>query len=357
MNRVPRRGPRSLPSHPPNGRPRRSPRSGDSPERASSRLRPAAFPPRRAPRTISTHSGIFESSTGAASRSHGIFRTPIARSIVETIHASAMPPIRTIHKMCNAQFPPRKIFGQAILPFRMKRSCFHHRRRSCGENSRPPPSRTRLAHRRRRHAFRCHCPRRGPHDRRWHPDGFQRQLGNSVSRKTRRFGAGVSALDLKAVFAADVIFLTTADDFRPSIARALARNAGSKCRGKVILHTAATLDRTALAPFARCGAHVGSLHPMQAFGGAVMPNLENVIFAVEGDPQACRVATSIAKSLGGIPVPIHTRDKPIYHASAVIGAGSAYATVEAGPANAYAYRLHPPARPANAVSVNAPNPR
>jgi predicted short-subunit dehydrogenase-like oxidoreductase (DUF2520 family) len=149
-------------------------------------------------------------------------------------------------------------------------------------------------------------------------------------REKHAGSAGVSALDLKAVFAADVIFLTTADDFLPSIARAIARNAGSKCRGKVILHTAATLDRTALAPFARCGAHVGSLHPMQAFGGAVMPNLENVIFAVEGDPQACRVATSIAKSLGGIPVPIHTRDKAIYHASAVIGVGSAYATVEAG---------------------------
>jgi predicted short-subunit dehydrogenase-like oxidoreductase (DUF2520 family) len=149
-------------------------------------------------------------------------------------------------------------------------------------------------------------------------------------REKHAASTGVSALDLKEVFSADVIFLTTADDFLPSIARALARNAGSKCRGKVILHTAATLDRTALAPFSRCGAHVGSLHPMQAFGGAVMPNLENVIFAVEGDALACRVATSIAKSLGGIPVPIHTRDKAIYHASAVIGVGSIYATVEAG---------------------------
>ena len=149
-------------------------------------------------------------------------------------------------------------------------------------------------------------------------------------REKHAASTGVAALDLKEVFSADVIFLTTADDFLPSIARALARNAGSKCRGKVILHTAATLDRTALAPFSRCGAHVGSLHPMQAFGGAVMPNLENVIFAVEGDAQACRIATSIAKSLGGIPVPIHTRDKAIYHASAVISVGSAYATVEAG---------------------------
>ena len=36
------------------------------------------------------------------------------------------------------------------------------------------------------------------------------------------------------------------------------------------------------------------------------------------------------KSLGGIPVAIDTRDKPIYHAAAVLAAGSAYPTIEAG---------------------------
>ncbi len=138
------------------------------------------------------------------------------------------------------------------------------------------------------------------------------------------------ALDLGKVLAADVVFFTTADDILPSLARAFARLAGEKCRGKIVLHTSATLDRGALAPFARCGAAVGSMHPMQAFGGSVMPNLKGVIFAVEGDPKAVRMAESIAKSLGGIPVPISTRDKALYHAAAVIGAGSMYATVEAG---------------------------
>lgn len=148
--------------------------------------------------------------------------------------------------------------------------------------------------------------------------------------ETRKSFPGANALNLDSVFAADVIFLTTADDVLPAIARALARIAGAKCRGKIVLHTSATLDRTALAPFARLGAAVGSLHPMQAFGGNVMPNLKGVIFAVEGDPKAQRMAQSIAKSLGGIPVAISTRDKPIYHAAAVISAGSTYATIEAG---------------------------
>jgi predicted short-subunit dehydrogenase-like oxidoreductase (DUF2520 family) len=138
------------------------------------------------------------------------------------------------------------------------------------------------------------------------------------------------ALDLNKVFAADVLFFTTSDDILPSLARAFARLAGEKCRGRIVLHTSATLDRGALAPFARFGAAVGSLHPMQAFGGSVMPNLENVIFAVEGDSQAVRVAESIAKSLGGIPVAIASGDKALYHAAAVMAAGSMYATIEAG---------------------------
>jgi len=149
-------------------------------------------------------------------------------------------------------------------------------------------------------------------------------------RQRRLGGARALALDLDAVFAADVIFLTTADDVLPAVARALARNAGFRCRGKIILHTAATLDRTALAPFARLGAAVGSLHPMQAFGGEVMPNLGGVVFAIEGDPKARSMAQAIAKSLGGVPIVIETRDKPIYHAAAVMAAGSLYPIIEAG---------------------------
>jgi predicted short-subunit dehydrogenase-like oxidoreductase (DUF2520 family) len=42
------------------------------------------------------------------------------------------------------------------------------------------------------------------------------------------------------------------------------------------------------------------------------------------------MAQSIGKLLGGITVAINTRDKPVYHAAAVMAAGSAYPTIEAG---------------------------
>jgi predicted short-subunit dehydrogenase-like oxidoreductase (DUF2520 family) len=158
-------------------------------------------------------------------------------------------------------------------------------------------------------------------------------MGGSAGLQPREKQRGVEralASDLGAVFAADVILVTTADDDLPALVRTLAKVGRAKCKGKIILHTSATLDRTVLAPLARCGAATGSLHPMQAFGGKVIPNLSGVIFGVEGDPKARRMAQSIGKSLGGITVAINTRDKPIYHAASVIAAASAYPAIEAG---------------------------
>ena len=147
----------------------------------------------------------------------------------------------------------------------------------------------------------------------------------------RSIGAGKPFGRLsRDLFAADVILFGTPDDELPAIARALAQIGGARCKGKVILHTSATLDRSALAPLARRGASTGSLHPMQAFGGKIIPNLRGVIFAMEGDAKARRVAQSMAKSLGGIPIAIATRDKPVYHAAAVMAGGSAYPVIEAG---------------------------
>ena len=132
------------------------------------------------------------------------------------------------------------------------------------------------------------------------------------------------------VCAADVILFSTPDDALAGIARNLARIVGTGCKGKVALHTSATLDRMALAPLARPGASTGSFHPMQAFGGKVIPKLKSVIFGIEGDQKARRLAQSLARSLGGIPVVIETSDKPAYHAAAVMAGGSIYPVLEAG---------------------------
>jgi predicted short-subunit dehydrogenase-like oxidoreductase (DUF2520 family) len=168
-------------------------------------------------------------------------------------------------------------------------------------------------------------------ERGWRIGAVVTRSNRTARAAVRIIGAGIPFSRPTAdPFAADVILLGTADDDLPALVRTLARLGGTKCKGKIVLHTSATLDRSVLGPLARCGASTGSLHPMQAFGGRVIPNLSGVIFGVEGDPKARRTAQSIGKSLGGITVAIATRDKPIYHAAAVIAAGSTYPAIEAG---------------------------
>ena len=128
---------------------------------------------------------------------------------------------------------------------------------------------------------------------------------------------------------ADVILISTPDDALAEVVKSLARIGDSIVRGKIILHTSGALDRSELAPLARLGASTGSLHPMQTFSGRNIPKLKDVIFAVEGDRRALRTAKQIARALGGIPVAIDGKNKPIYHATAVLVAGSEFALMEA----------------------------
>ena len=94
------------------------------------------------------------------------------------------------------------------------------------------------------------------------------------------------------------------------------------------MHTSGALDRSVLAPLARRGASTGSLHPMQTFSGHGAPKLEKVIFAVEGDRSAVVVARKIARSLGGLPVTVTSKNKPAYHAAGALVAGSGLALME-----------------------------
>ncbi len=68
---------------------------------------------------------------------------------------------------------------------------------------------------------------------------------------------------------------------------------------------------------------------MQTFTGREVPKLSGVIFAVEGDAAARRVAQRIARQLGGVPVTIDARSKAAYHAAGALVAGHALALIEA----------------------------
>ncbi len=146
----------------------------------------------------------------------------------------------------------------------------------------------------------------------------------------RTIGAGRPFATLTSeVMDADVILLLTPDDVLADVAPQLARLAGKKCRGKIVLHGSGALDNSVLQALARCGAATGSIHPMQTFTNNSQPNLKGVIFAIEGHPRARRVAGEIARSLGGIAVPVASNSKPAYHAAGTLVASHALALTEA----------------------------
>jgi len=154
-------------------------------------------------------------------------------------------------------------------------------------------------------------------------DAHARAAVRWIGAGTPHRGITLDAID------SDVILVSAPDDAIAGVASALARAGGAACRGKIVLHTSGALDQRALTPLAHLGASTGSMHPMQTFTGREVPQLKNVIFAVEGAPAARRMAQQITRALGGVPVTIDAKNKVAYHAAGTLVAGHGLGLVEA----------------------------
>jgi len=164
----------------------------------------------------------------------------------------------------------------------------------------------------------------------WRIGAVVTRSNRSARAAVRAIGAGSPGARLTPeVAAADVVLVTTPDGAIAGAAESLARVAPQKWRGKVVLHSSGALSGSVLAPLARRGASTGSLHPMQTFSGRGVPHLKGVIFSVEGDARAQKLAKQIARSLGGVPVAIQGKNKPAYHAAGALVAGHGVGLVEA----------------------------
>jgi predicted short-subunit dehydrogenase-like oxidoreductase (DUF2520 family) len=152
----------------------------------------------------------------------------------------------------------------------------------------------------------------------------------SARKAVRSIGGGHAHAHLtRQVVAAQVILITTPDRVLGEIADELARIGGEELRGKIALHTSGAMSSRVLEPVGKCGAAVGSMHPLQSFSGVGLPPLEGRVFAIEGDAAAIRVARRITRGLGGIPVLIERSKKPLYHAAGAMAAGNVLALLEA----------------------------
>ncbi|MGH9816120.1 MAG: NAD(P)-binding domain-containing protein, partial [Candidatus Acidiferrales bacterium] len=143
------------------------------------------------------------------------------------------------------------------------------------------------------------------------------RIGTVVTRSrrtaraaVRAIGAGTPALaNTPPLLAADVILIAAPDRAIAQIANQIAVGAGlprpshagqptaggvkPPLRGKIVLHTSGSLSHDVLAPLRAQGAAIAAVHPMQTFGRGARTRLDGVVFGLDGDARAVRVAQQI----------------------------------------------------------------
>lgn len=139
-----------------------------------------------------------------------------------------------------------------------------------------------------------------------------------AAREARRIvGAGrASTSPAAAAEAKGAVIVAVPDDAVGRTAAALAR-AGGAWAGREVFHTSGLLPASALAPLARRGACVASLHPVRSFPRKDLPAsvFKGVTWGIEGDGRAVEGGARIARALGGHILLLSAQDKALYHAA------------------------------------------
>ena len=117
---------------------------------------------------------------------------------------------------------------------------------------------------------------------------------------------------------ADLVAVTTQDREIGNVALQVS-GLGDALKGKTFFHTSGAHPAVELSPLNSHGCHLGSFHPLQTFpdidsGIAALP--ETYIF-IEGDEEARAGLETLARAVGIDSVAIDSRNKVLYHLSAV----------------------------------------
>ncbi len=142
----------------------------------------------------------------------------------------------------------------------------------------------------------------------------------SAKESRRAAGRGRPVTDITRAAALGKVIIFCLPDGQIRAAAVRLAGSGIDWREKTILHTSGVLPAGALAPLRKKGAAVGSFHPAQSFPEKGMPpsRFRGVSFGLEGDRQALDVACGLIRVLGGHPIILSARAKPLYHAACIM---------------------------------------
>ena len=123
---------------------------------------------------------------------------------------------------------------------------------------------------------------------------------------------------------ADLLIIATPDDEIARVVRTLSEVKLNPRQEYAVLHTSGALSSKALSPLSEKGVAIGSIHPMVAVSDPQTGarSLRNAYWCIEGDKRAVRLARDLVRDLEGHSFSIAARDKPLYHASAVMASGN-----------------------------------
>lgn len=121
----------------------------------------------------------------------------------------------------------------------------------------------------------------------------------------------------------DLIIIATPDDQIGKVVGTLSEVGFAWPQKPAVLHTSGALSSKVLSPLARKGWATGSLHPLVAVSkvNSGAQSLRDAFWCIEGNEEALRLARRLVRDLNGRSFSIDSKEKPLYHAAAVMASG------------------------------------
>jgi predicted short-subunit dehydrogenase-like oxidoreductase (DUF2520 family) len=124
------------------------------------------------------------------------------------------------------------------------------------------------------------------------------------------------------------LMLTVPDDVLAETAQNVAAQ-GEAPQGCAAFHVSGALSTEPMGPLHAQGYSVGSFHPLQSVTRFLSSaeRISGSAVAVAGEPHAVSTAHRLASALGCMPMTIAVRDRPLYHAAAVLASNNLAALI------------------------------
>ena len=136
-------------------------------------------------------------------------------------------------------------------------------------------------------------------------------------RLARKVGAKVVTIE-KATLQTSLLWFCVPDREIGSAAAVVASRLLPSSEKRYAFHSSGALLSDELSPLRKAGWATAAVHPLMTFVDGKPPSLDEVPFALEGDPAAARLAQRIVRDLGGDSFRLSASRKAAYHAWATM---------------------------------------